>query len=58
MPNWHRGSFPGIKLLGHKADPSPSSSAKVKKEHSYISTPSTCLDVVDRNNFTLTFICQ
>jgi len=43
MPNGYQGSSPGIKLLGHKADPSPSSSARVKNEESYTSTPSTCL---------------
>jgi hypothetical protein len=58
MPNGYQGSFPGIKLLGHKADHSPPSSAKVKNEQSCTSTPSICLDGVDRDNFTLTFIRQ
>jgi hypothetical protein len=58
MPNGYQGSFPGIKLLGHKDDPSPSSSAKVKNEHSYTSTPSICLDGLERDNITLNFICQ
>jgi hypothetical protein len=52
MPNECQGSFPGIKLLEHKADHSPSSSAKVRNEQSY------SLDGLDRDNFTLTFICQ
>jgi len=33
------GSFPGVKRLGRDADPSPPSSAVVKKEQSYTSTP-------------------
>jgi hypothetical protein len=38
-----RGSFPGVKQLGHEADHSPSSSGKVKNAWSYTSTPPICL---------------
>jgi hypothetical protein len=58
IPSGYQGSFPGIKLLGHKADHSPPFGAKVKNEQSCTSTPSIRLDGMDRDNFTLTFICQ
>jgi len=52
-----KGSRPGLNLLGCDVDHSPASSAEVRNEWSYTSTPSVavCLQDVCRNNFTVTF---
>ena len=42
--------------VGHEVDHLSPSSANVKNEWSYMSTASTCLHGVDRDNFTITFI--
>jgi len=45
--------FPGVKQPGHELDHPPPSSAKVKNEWSYTSTPTTCLHGMDKDNFFL-----
>jgi hypothetical protein len=46
----YRSSFPGVKRLAHEVNHSRPSSAKVKKEESYTSTPPVCLHGVDRHS--------
>jgi hypothetical protein len=48
--------FPGVKRPGHEANHSSPSSAKVKNEWSYTSTPSVCLHGVDREDFILFYL--
>jgi len=47
------GFVPEVKRLGRDFDHLPLSSAKVKNEWSYTSTPPTCLHGVDRDNLAL-----
>jgi hypothetical protein len=47
-------SFPGAKRPGREVDHSFSSSAEVKNEWSYTSTPSMCFHCVDGGNFAFT----
>ena len=49
----YRGSFPRVKLPVHEVDHPPSSSAEVKDEWSYTSSPPVCLHDVDRKGFTV-----
>jgi hypothetical protein len=49
--NGYQGSFPGVKRPGREVNHSPPSSAEVKNEWSYTSTPPICLHCVDRENF-------
>jgi hypothetical protein len=51
-----RGSFEGIKRQGSEVNYSPPSSAQVKNEWSYPSTPPTRLHGMDRENFILYLI--
>jgi hypothetical protein len=51
--NRNRVSFPGLPRLGHEYDHSFVVRVEVKSEWSCISTPHICLNVVDRNNITL-----
>jgi hypothetical protein len=47
---WVPGALtPGVKQLGREVDHSPPSSAKVKSEWSYTSTPPICLHVMVLN---------
>jgi hypothetical protein len=48
--NGYRGSFPGQKRLGHEVDSSSPSSAEVKNEWSYTSTPHIRLHGMDRKD--------
>jgi hypothetical protein len=48
----YRGSFLGLQWPGGEVNPTPPSSAKVKHEWSYTSSPPMCLYGVDRENFT------
>jgi hypothetical protein len=50
--NGYRPSFPGVKRPKHDADYLFPSSAKVKNEWSYNSTPPMCLHGEDRDTFT------
>ena len=54
--NGHQGSFPGIKLPCFKVDHHLPSSAEVKNERSYTSTPPICLHGTDRDNFTFFYL--
>jgi hypothetical protein len=47
----YRISFPGVKRLGGDSGHWPPSSAEVKNEWSYASTPPVCPHVVGRDNF-------
>ena len=53
--NGSRGSFPGLKRTGRDVDNSSPSSAEVKNEWSYTSTPPLYLHGLDRFNCTLNF---
>jgi len=46
------GSFPALKQLWHEISHSPPSSAEVKNDWSYTSTPPVCLCDMDRDNCT------
>jgi hypothetical protein len=48
----YRDYFQGVMRPGRGADHSTPSSAKIKNEWRYTSTPPICLHGVDRNNFT------
>jgi len=50
--NGYQGSFPALKQLGHEINHSPPSSAEVKNDWSYTSTPLVCLCGMDRENCT------
>jgi len=50
--NSYQGSFLGVKWLGREADPSSPSSADVKNEWHYTSSPPICLQGIHRHNFT------
>jgi hypothetical protein len=50
--NGTRGFFSGVKWLGCEVNHSPQSSAKVKNEYSYTSTPPICFHGIGRENFT------
>ena len=54
--NLYRGSFSGIKRLGHDFNHSPPSNAEVENERCYTSTPLICLRGVDRDNFTFFYL--
>jgi len=45
--NGNRGSFPGIKWLGHEVDHSPKSRTEVKNGRSYTFIPPLCLHSVN-----------
>ena len=45
---------PWVQQLGHESDHSPTSSANIKKEYSYISIPTICLHGMCRRNFNFT----
>ena len=49
---WYRG----LEVAVAEVNPSPPATIEVKNERSYTSTPSTCVQSVDRENFTLTSI--
>ena len=49
----YSGSFPGLKRPGRKVDRSAPSTAEVKNEWRYTSTPPACVNCVDRNLFFL-----
>ena len=51
---WLPGLFSWVKLLVHDVEHSHPSSAEVKNQWSYTSTPSVYLHEVDRDNFTFT----
>jgi len=51
----HRISFQGVKLARRQVDCSSPTSAGVKNEWNYNSSPTICLLGVDRDNFTFTF---
>jgi len=53
--NGYQNSFPRVKRPEHEADHSPPSSAKTKNDWICTSTPSICLQGVDRHNFTFAF---
>jgi hypothetical protein len=48
--NKYRGSFPGVERPGRDVDHPPPTSAEVKNEWSYTSSPQICLNGVDRDN--------
>jgi len=50
--NGYQGSLPALKQLGHEINHSPPSSAQVKNDWSYTSTPPVCLCGMDRENCT------
>jgi hypothetical protein len=49
----YRGSFPGVKRPGSEVNHSPSSSADIKNEWSYTSTPPLCVHGMDKDNCTV-----
>jgi hypothetical protein len=51
--NGYRGSFQGVQRPRREGIHSPASSAEARNEHSYTSTPPTCLRGVCRDNFYL-----
>ena len=53
--NEYRNSYTGIKRPGRDVDPSPTSTAEVKNEWSYTTTPPICLSDVGSDNFTFTY---
>ena len=53
--NGYRGYFPGIKRPGRDYRHSPPSSVEIKNDWSYTSTPSVCLNGVDRG---CTYLCR
>ena len=55
---WVTCPFPRLKRLGCEADHSPLSNADIKKEWSYIVTPSIYLHGMDRDNFIFYSFCD
>jgi hypothetical protein len=54
----YRGSSPGVKRPGREVNHSPPSSDDVKNKWSYTSTALICLNNVDREKFTFSFLSR